>query len=57
MNEYILERCSQVTHVHLKTRQCHNLKHYNALSKIPNCDTTSLPFWEIHESEGKLLPS
>jgi ABC-type lipoprotein export system ATPase subunit len=34
-------------------RQYHNLRPYITVSKIPNFDPTSLPFWEIYENEGK----
>jgi ABC-type nitrate/sulfonate/bicarbonate transport system ATPase subunit len=34
-------------------RQYHNLRPYIAVSKIPNFDPTSLPFWKIYEHEGK----
>ena len=34
-------------------RQYHNLRPYITVSKIPNFDPTSLPFWDIYEREGK----
>jgi ABC-type lipoprotein export system ATPase subunit len=34
-------------------RQYHNLRPYIAVSKIPNFDPTTLPFWEIYEKENK----
>jgi ABC-type lipoprotein export system ATPase subunit len=34
-------------------RQYHNLRPYITVSKIPNFDPISLPFWEIYENEGK----
>ena len=33
-------------------RQYHNLRPYVTVSKIPNFDPTSLPFWDIYVREG-----
>jgi len=33
-------------------RQYHNIRPYVTVSKIPNFDPTSLPFWNIYEREG-----